>query len=264
MDAIKIIDGYIQLKHGTSTEWSTENPVLMAWELGIETDTNLGKIGDGVTSWNSLPYAFNGSCLPLSGGTMTGEIVRNGVLAKNSLNSNYVVIYGGTTSTAGARLGLRGSTYTSDPGSFLLNASNGTNQKALLGKPDGTLTWNGQAIQTSSDRRLKTEFADPDDKVLDVWGKIKWQQYKYIEDVNQKGSENCRIHFGLVAQDVQEVGEKEDVDLCRYGILCKGEHWFVRYEEALSLEAMYQRRRADNLEKRIAELERIIKEKGEG
>ena len=59
MDAIKIIDGYIQLKHGTSTEWSTDNPVLMAWELGIETDTNLGKIGDGVTNWNNLPYAFS-------------------------------------------------------------------------------------------------------------------------------------------------------------------------------------------------------------
>ena len=58
MDAIKIIDGYIQLKHGTSTQWATENPVLLAWELGIETDTNRGKFGDGVTNWNSLPYAI--------------------------------------------------------------------------------------------------------------------------------------------------------------------------------------------------------------
>lgn len=58
MDAIKIIDGYIQLKHGTSTQWTTENPVLLAWELGIETDTNRGKFGDGANSWNSLPYAI--------------------------------------------------------------------------------------------------------------------------------------------------------------------------------------------------------------
>lgn len=58
MEAIQIIDGYIQQKHGTAAEWASENPVLMAWEFGIETDTRRGKIGDGVTAWNSLPYAF--------------------------------------------------------------------------------------------------------------------------------------------------------------------------------------------------------------
>lgn len=296
MDAIQIVDGYIQHKHGTAAEWASENPVLLAWEIGLETDTQLAKMGDGITAWNNLPYAFagaaitittgsangtiavdgtdvavkglgsmafdSGSYLSLSGGTMTGAITRKTVLAQNAVNNSYIAIYGGSSSTAGGRIGLRGSTYSTDPGSFLLNASNGTTQKALLGKPDGTLTWDGQAIQISSDKRLKTEFSDIPETVLKAWGKIKWQQFKYIEDVNNKGSGNCRFHVGLIAQDVKEVGDTEGVDLLDYGILCKGDFWSIRYAEALSLEASYQRRRAEQLEKRIEALERIVKDKG--
>ena len=78
MDAIQIIDGYIQHKHGTSTEWATENPVLLAWELGLETDTKLGKIGDGATPWNSLPYAFGGAAMTITTGNTDGTIAVNG------------------------------------------------------------------------------------------------------------------------------------------------------------------------------------------
>ena len=46
----------IQLRHDTSTNWTTYNPVLLEGEVGVETDTNKMKIGDGSTAWNSLPY----------------------------------------------------------------------------------------------------------------------------------------------------------------------------------------------------------------
>jgi hypothetical protein len=46
----------IQLRGGDSAHWSLANPVLMSREVGIETDTNRMKIGDGVTNWNDLPY----------------------------------------------------------------------------------------------------------------------------------------------------------------------------------------------------------------
>lgn len=45
-----------QIRRGLSTEWSSVNPVLSAGEPGFETDTNLLKVGDGLTSWNSLSY----------------------------------------------------------------------------------------------------------------------------------------------------------------------------------------------------------------
>lgn len=53
----------IQLKRGLSTEWTSLNLVLAAGELGLETDTNKIKVGDGVTSWNSLSYLTGDSIL---------------------------------------------------------------------------------------------------------------------------------------------------------------------------------------------------------
>jgi hypothetical protein len=46
----------LQLRHSTALQWATVNPVLALAEMGMETDTNQFKIGDGVTSWNSIPY----------------------------------------------------------------------------------------------------------------------------------------------------------------------------------------------------------------
>jgi hypothetical protein len=36
--------------------WSEANPVLLAGQLGIESDTGYLKWGNGHTSWNDLPY----------------------------------------------------------------------------------------------------------------------------------------------------------------------------------------------------------------
>lgn len=44
-------------KNGTAEQWSTQNPVLMKGEIGLELDTKKFKFGDGVTNYNSLPYA---------------------------------------------------------------------------------------------------------------------------------------------------------------------------------------------------------------
>lgn len=47
----------IKLRRDTAANWDTTNPILAAGEMGIETDTNLHKLGDGVTAWGTLPYA---------------------------------------------------------------------------------------------------------------------------------------------------------------------------------------------------------------
>ena len=44
-------------RHDTVANWTSVNPVLAAGEMGVETDTNKFKFGDGVTAWNSLAYA---------------------------------------------------------------------------------------------------------------------------------------------------------------------------------------------------------------
>lgn len=54
----------IQLRHDTATNWTTANPILAEGEVGVETDTNKFKIGDGITTWSEL--AYQGSNVDLS------------------------------------------------------------------------------------------------------------------------------------------------------------------------------------------------------
>lgn len=51
-----MILGQLQFRRDTAARWAAFNPILLAGELGLETDTDLFKIGDGTTAWNMLPY----------------------------------------------------------------------------------------------------------------------------------------------------------------------------------------------------------------
>lgn len=48
----------IQLRRATKSQWTAANPVLSSGEVVVETDTRQVKIGNGSTSYNSLPYGF--------------------------------------------------------------------------------------------------------------------------------------------------------------------------------------------------------------
>lgn len=104
----------IQLKRGLASAWSVQNPILFAGEVGIESDTNKIKIGDGVTAWNSLPYFSNinksvKAASPNVSFTLSGTITLDGVvlsvgdrvLVKNqataSQNGIYIVSSGAWT-----------------------------------------------------------------------------------------------------------------------------------------------------------------------
>ncbi len=69
----------IMPRRGTNYDWTSINPVLAEGELAVEVpDSGVGtglskfKIGDGVTPWNNLPYAFNGAAASsIDGGSPT-------------------------------------------------------------------------------------------------------------------------------------------------------------------------------------------------
>jgi len=46
----------IQLRNDTNANWTSDNPTLAHGEMGLETDTNRIKFGDGSTAWTELPY----------------------------------------------------------------------------------------------------------------------------------------------------------------------------------------------------------------
>lgn len=60
------------IRGGTAADLNTVNEILLVRELCYETDTGKGKLGDGVTVWNDLPY------LPGGGGGGTQWYVGSG------------------------------------------------------------------------------------------------------------------------------------------------------------------------------------------
>lgn len=46
----------IQLRRDSSSNWQSENTVLSSGEPALDTTNQRLKIGDGTTSWSSLPY----------------------------------------------------------------------------------------------------------------------------------------------------------------------------------------------------------------
>ena len=55
--AEKIVNARVQNAYDSAENWRTNNPVLKAGELGIESDTGLHKVGDGTSTWTQLDYA---------------------------------------------------------------------------------------------------------------------------------------------------------------------------------------------------------------
>lgn len=197
--------------------------------------------------------------------------ISTGNWGHRSVGTGFLRLSGGATVNTGANILLYGNSHASNAGRFYIYCNNGTTTKNLNGTVSGTLQWNGQTVSTSSDERLKTAFSQIPADVLDAWGKVNWHRFKFKEDAERKGLENCRWHPGLVAQRVKDVFEADGLDACAYGILCHdewddeydadgslirkaGDLWMIRYEEALAMEAAYQRRRADRLEETISML----------
>lgn len=78
----------IQLRRGTAAagpnQWT--NQVLYAGEIGYETDTGKFKIGDDLTSWDSLPYS---NVLPSEFNEMVDDRVAALLVAGDNISLNY-------------------------------------------------------------------------------------------------------------------------------------------------------------------------------
>jgi len=134
------------------------------------------------------------------------------------------------------------------------------------------------ATISTSDARLKTEPQEVPDEVLDAWGDCGFVQFQMLDAVAEKGADKARLHSGMIAQRIAEAFSARGLDASRYGLFCHdawdaepeerdehgnlvskareaGDCYSLRYEEALCMEAAYQRRRADRAEARLAALE---------
>lgn len=86
----------IQVRRGTlaagAYQWTTQ--VLYAGEIGFESDTGKFKIGDGTTSWASLPYA---AILPSDLTELVQDILGTNLVAGSGISVSYNDTNGNTT-----------------------------------------------------------------------------------------------------------------------------------------------------------------------
>lgn len=159
-----------------------------------------------------------------------------------------------------------------------------------LGSTSGqSVRWANEYFATapnvSSDERIKESIGRVPDEVLDAWEDIDWKQFRFSDAVGKKG-DAARLHNGLVAQQVGQAFSRHGLDAAKYGLFCHdewdaqpaeydgadlvspaieaGDLYSIRYEEALAMEAAYQRRRADRLEQRVAALEETVRRLANG
>ena len=94
-----------KLRNGTAAEWTAANPVLLAGEIGVETDTRRYKIGDGTTAWAGLSYyidgvAIRGQCSKMTDGTIDvttkGAYITTGLAATLDTDTAYGMVLGTT------------------------------------------------------------------------------------------------------------------------------------------------------------------------
>lgn len=74
----------IVIRNDIAANWTAANPILLKGELGLETDTNKFKIGDGTTAWNALPYSPE---IDASAVTLTKDITATYAFGKYSPDS---------------------------------------------------------------------------------------------------------------------------------------------------------------------------------
>ena len=75
------------------------------------------------------------------------------------------------------------------------------------------------ATINTSDKNAKTSIKNIDDNLLNAWENVSLVSFKFKDAVEKKG-DDARIHTGYIAQDIQEELNKHGVDACKYGLFC--------------------------------------------
>ena len=228
-------------------------------------------------NWNKDIFATKEDYVPRSGGAVFSgsEFTKTG-------NTSYLSLSGGNAWLSGGCIALYGPAYPRAGRVQLVPANNNSDFKAMNLGPDGTWTWDGTACQLISDKRLKQQIAEIDDKLLDAWEDVDLVQFKYNDAVDQK-KDKARLHTGYVVQQIDSACKSHGVDISEYGLYCHeeypeeteeieveqadgtkakerkvireaNEHYSLRYTEVYAVECMYLRRCIKQLTTRIEQL----------
>ena len=262
--------------------------------LNGKADTSHTHIKSDITDFPTIPSKTsdltNDSGFLTSHQDLSGYVPRSGgaVLTGVGLyrvdNTGSLHIGGGVFYDQGGAIVLRGNSYSPshDQGMVRLLCNSTLQSKYMDLYPNGTWTWEGQAVQLVSDQRLKQQISKIDNALLDAWEDVDLVQFKYNDAVNEKGS-NARLHTGYVVQQIDAACKSHNVDISDYGLYCHeeypeeteeveveqddgtktketkvireaSEHYSLRYTEVYAVECAYLRREINKLKEELKQL----------
>ena len=249
------------------------NPYLLLSSSSLTKGTNPS--GSSINSVVAFTGNDKGTASASSLGRFAFQVATNGTVFtqmrcyKNEASSTtavYFSLYYPTSDSAYAET----SAYLRPSGDNSLNLGDSSHRWKQL--------YAGTTTISTSDERLKQGIETIPDAVLDAWGEVEFYRYKFNDSVAEKGFDNARYHTGMVAQRIERIFAEHGLNAFDYGLLCfdewqaepevrdeeneiikpavaAGDRYSLRYEECLCMEAAYQRRRADRIEKRLNALE---------
>ena len=209
--------GIISLQSGgTETARVTTSQILIGQTSGSASDVGVIFQKTG----NIFATADDGASLYLRRLTSNGEVMRftAGSTTAGSINANsgsggFIEISGGGGSNT-LLFPLN-----SNPPRIQPSADDSFDIGTASARFDDIFATNG-TINTS-DRNEKQdieELADAEKRVA-VAAKGLLRKYRWKSSVEEKG-EDARIHFGIIAQDLQDAFTAEGLDASRYGMFC--------------------------------------------
>ena len=178
----------IQIRRDTAANWTSANPTLAQGELGIETDTDKFKVGDGSTAWTSIGYLINTSGYASyadSTANFTGTLQNSGsnvvvdtdigatvqaydANTTTSTNTQTLTnktltapVLSGITTTASGSMEFAPANYTmvvrgggSDEGSITLNCAVNTHGQTITSQPHSATVTNTMMLPAGADSTL--------------------------------------------------------------------------------------------------------------
>jgi hypothetical protein len=215
----------LQLRADTAANWTSVNPILLANELGRETDTGKIKIGNGTATWTSLAYQ-PWATLPVAvnaGGTGQTSYTNGQLLIGNTTGNTLTK----ATLTAGSGVAITNGTGSiSVAASGIANANIAANAEIAVSKlQDGTAR---QLLQTAANG-TDVEWASNIDipGTLDVTGNAVFDANLTVQgDLTVNGTETIINTQTLTVEDknieLGKITSPTDVTADGGGITLKG------------------------------------------